>query len=110
MIVYGIKSCDKVRALRKKLNEQGLQYQYRDFRDEPLSIQEIVGWLDQIPAGEAVNKRSTSWKTLNPEQRDLLTHKAGDKLQQAELLSAYPTLFKRPVMASDDQLVFAYSG
>lgn len=111
MIIYGIKNCDKVRALRKKLEQAGQPYTYRDFRDQALSVNEVSAWLARIELDSCINRRSTSWKSLSDEQRSLLTAaKNGECAKQAELLSTHPTLFKRPIMEKEDQLIFGYTG
>lgn len=90
--LYGIKNCDTVQKARKWLTDKGIEYQFHDFRVDGLEGQQLRIWLDELGLA-MVNKRSTSWKALDPATREALT------LDMAStLLLAHPTLIKRPLL------------
>jgi arsenate reductase-like glutaredoxin family protein len=43
--VYGIKNCDSVRKARRFLKASGIDYEFIDFRETPVSETEIRQWL-----------------------------------------------------------------
>ncbi len=102
LTVYGIKQCDTCRKALKWLLAQGIEHQFHDFRNDGLPTGLLQSWLDSAFAGRLVNRRSTTWRQLTDEQRQL----EGDAL--LELLQQHPTLIKRPVFVSDDIIAVGF--
>ena len=93
--VYGIKQCDTCRKAVKWLGEQGLEYRFHDIRADGLEARQLDSWLQSPFADKLVNRRSTTWRKLNDEQRQY----QGRAL--LGLLLEHPTLIKRPVFEVD---------
>ncbi len=90
MDVIGLKNCDGTRRALRALADAGVEHRFRDIRESPLSRAEASAlWRDLGEA--AINRRSTTWRGLDEAAR------AGDPV---DLLVAYPTLMKRPVIFS----------
>ncbi|MBD2858247.1 ArsC family reductase [Spongiibacter sp. KMU-158] len=90
--LYGIKNCDTVKAARKWLETQNIDYVFHDLRDNPIAETQWNNWLSELGL-DLVNKRSTTWKQLDETQRNSLTEE-----NAAPLLAANPTLMKRPLL------------
>ncbi len=103
LTVYGIKQCDTCRKALKWLTGQGINHQFHDFRSDGLRAELLKSWLDSPFADKLVNRRSTTWRQLNDEQRQF----EGDEL--LELLLEYPTLIKRPVFVADDIVAVGFN-
>ena len=84
MLIYGLKNCDKCRAARKVLPNAN----FIDIRDYPFSRIEVASLIDNY-GQDIINKKSTTWRSLSEIDKQLPT---------ADLLEAYPTLFKRPII------------
>ena len=75
----------------------------------------LIKWLASLPMTALLNKRSTSWKQLNDNEKEILQHADIDDnasaAQQAAiaLLKANPTLIKRPVLDTGQQLMVGFS-
>jgi len=95
LTVYGIKQCDTVRKALKWLEQNGVDYQFHDFRTDGLQAGLLQSWLESDFADRLVNRRSTTWRQLTEEQRGF----RGEALQK--LLLQFPTLIKRPVFVTD---------
>ena len=95
LTVYGIKQCDSCRKAIKWLDAQGMEYRFHDIRIDGLEAGQLRCWLDSSFADSLVNRRSTTWRQLNEEQRLY----EGNAL--LELLLQYPTLIKRPVFMTN---------
>ena len=94
--LYGIANCDTVRKARRWLTDQGIDYRFHDFRTDGLEPEQVREWLTELgPA--LVNKRSTSWKSLDPESQDELATGTDIPSALAAIL-AQPTLIKRPLL------------
>ncbi|MDX1348262.1 MAG: arsenate reductase [Thiomicrorhabdus chilensis] len=103
MILYGIPNCDSVRKARKFLDNQQINYHFHDFKKDGLSLETIQNWLQHQPIEVLVNKRSTSWKQLNEDQKDNLMNQS-----DFSLLCEMPTLIKRPVLQTDDHILVGF--
>ena len=91
--LYGIKNCDTVKKARRWLEQAGIEYAFHDFREDGLSEDAVSAWIDELGWENLVNRRSTTWKQLDPEQREAMN---ADSALVAIL--EHPTLIKRPLL------------
>ena len=98
--LYGIRNCDTVRKAIKYLDVNDIRYQFIDYRKNPISIEKlqtivsIVGWENLI------NRRSTTYRSLSEKQKKNINY---------DLVLNYPTLIKRPVLISEDEVLVGFS-
>ncbi len=97
--LYGIKNCDTVKKARKWLEARGVDYSFHDFREDGIDAKQVSAWLDELGWETLVNKRSTSWKALPPEQRDSM-----DEAGAMAAILEQPTLIKRPLLDTGHEL------
>ena len=90
MKLYGLKNCDTCRKALKSL--PGVEFV--DVRADGVPVDLLEQAYAQFK-GELINTRSTTWRGLNESQR------SSDPI---ELLVAHPTLMKRPLITTDDDL------
>lgn len=98
-ILYGIPNCDTVKKARNWLEQQGIDYRFHDFRKDGLEAQQVQQWLDSLGWETLVNKRSTSWKALDEDQR-----KSMDIESAKAAIIESPTLIKRPLLDTGNSL------
>lgn len=103
MILYGIPNCDTVRKARKFLDANSIQYRFHDFKKDGLSQETIQHWLASHPIELLVNKRSTSWKQLTETQKVQIMSQT-----DLSILTQMPTLIKRPVLQTPNQLLIGF--
>ncbi len=96
MILFGIKNCDTVKKARRWLDDNGVEYQFHDFRQDGLEKSTLEGWLQSVDWETLLNKRGTTWRKLDDPRKDNL-----DQAIAVELMLANPTLIKRPVVVTD---------
>jgi arsenate reductase len=103
LAVYGIKQCDTCRKALKWLAGQGIQHHFHDFRID--GIQEVLlrSWMDSPFADRLINRRSTTWRQLSDEQRQL------EPEALIQLLLEQPALIKRPVFVSDEIVAVGFN-
>ena len=104
LTLYGIDNCDTVRRARRWLEERGKSYRFHDLRADGLDGETLQSWLAQAGWERVVNRRSTSWKALDPDARDGM-----DNQRAAAAILSAPTLVKRPVLADGRLLEFGFS-
>lgn len=98
VVLYGLKRCDTCVKAQRWLNAQGIAYEFKDYRDEPVAASVLQGWAEQLGGWERlINKSSTTWRQLPEAQRQL----ADDQAWLA-LVLANPTLVRRPVCVMPD--------
>ena len=102
LTVYGIKQCDTCRKALKWLAAQGIEHRFHDFRMDGLHAGQVQEWLDSPFGDKLVNRRSTTWRQLSEEQRQL----EGDAL--VVLLLDHPTLIKRPVFVKQSIIAVGF--
>jgi len=91
MRFFGLKSCDTCRRARKEILASGQRCDVTDVRADGLTGPDIDMIVAQF-GDAAINRASTTWRGLadTEKQHDPKT-----------LLSAHPTLMKRPVIEKD---------
>ncbi|MDR9435266.1 MAG: ArsC family reductase [Thiohalophilus sp.] len=104
LILYGIKNCDTVKKARRWLEEHELDYTFHDFRQDGLDCDQLSDWAGQLGWEALLNRRSTTWRQLDENQRANLDQQAA-----VSLMAAHPTLIRRPVLDTGQQLVIGFS-
>lgn len=82
------------------MDDAGADYRFRDLRERPPSETEVRRWADAVGWERLLNRRSTTWRGLSDADRAGL-----DAARAVALMVAYPTLVKRPVVESDQEIV-----
>jgi arsenate reductase len=96
--LYGIKNCDTVKKARTWLEQNKLDYRFHDFRADGLTAAQVTNWISEIGLDTLLNKRSTTWKELDETTKNNFTESSA-----AEIISAHPTLIKRPLLDTGKQ-------
>lgn len=91
--LYGIKNCDTVKKARDWMTKNNIDYRFHDFRTDGLSEAQVSRWIADIGLEALVNKRSTTWKELDDN-----TKANFGEINAAAIISANPTLIKRPLL------------
>jgi Spx/MgsR family transcriptional regulator len=100
--VYGLAACDTCRRTRAWLERAGIGARWHDVRAHGLSpdvtgrLAKTVGW-DQL-----INRRSRTWRMLDE------TERARALENPAAALADHPTLMKRPVLETGDDVLVGF--
>ena len=98
--VYGIKNCDTVKKALVYLNDHDVNYQFIDFRQNPISQQVLIKMVESVGWELLINKRSTTYRSLSEEEKSNINY---------ELVLKLPTLIKRPVLVQDENIMVGFS-
>ena len=97
--MYGLDHCSTCQKARDALSDAGWRIEFRDVKTQPLTTDE---WA--VLSGEfgekLVNRASLTWRAMSEEER------AGTPVQ---MLSAKPSLIKRPAIAAGDQRLLGWT-
>ena len=100
MTLYGIANCDSVKKAQKFLREAEVDFEFVDFRQNPITPEKLNQWIDQLGLDTLVNKRSTTYRQLSDEQKGNITQ---------ALILKNPTLIKRPVLETQGQIMVGFN-
>ena len=98
--VYGIKNCDTVKKAIAYLNDCGIDFQFIDFRQNPISQQVLKKMVDSVGWELLINKRSTTYRSLSEEEKSNINY---------DLVLKLPTLIKRPVLIQGKKTMVGFS-
>lgn len=95
MKLYGIKNCDTVKKARKWLDDNGITYDFHDFKKDGLDDALLTRWENAIGWDALLNRRGTTWRKLPDEVRDTINAQSAH-----QIMLDNPSIIKRPVVES----------
>ena len=104
MTLYGIPNCDTVKKATAWLTKNKVDFDFFDLKKGQLTKKMVNKWIKANGIEIVVNKKSTTWKNLPEKIRENFL--AGSDI--AEILIEYPTLIKRPVIESDNNIYIGF--
>ncbi|QBM74870.1 ArsC family reductase [Sphingomonas sp. AAP5] len=101
--VYGIPNCDTVKKARIWLAEQGVAYDFHDYKKAGVPEAELRGWVDRLGWETLLNRAGTTFRKLpDADKTDLDAEKA------IALMLANPSTIKRPVLVQGETLLAGF--
>ena len=97
-VVYGIPNCDTVKKARGWLSENGVTYQFHDFKKQGLPLAQVDGWIKAVGFEKLLNRRGPTWRKLDDTVRASVVD-AGSAVAVMKLNSS---VIKRPVVQWPD--------
>lgn len=106
--LFGIPNCDTVKKARTWLDQHSIPFAFHNFKKDGLTQDIVEGWLRNIELSALINRKGTSWRALNDQQKQ-----QADKQEGAiALVLENPSLIKRPLLqidGSDSQISLGFS-
>jgi arsenate reductase len=99
MELYGLKNCDSCRNAIRQITASGQDITLIDVRIDGVSPTDLARFYAEFGAA-LVNTRSTTWRGLSDAER---------AQPHLELLTAHPTLMKRPVIDTGTKLTLGWT-
>lgn len=104
MKLYGIRNCDTVKKARKWLDEQGVAYEFHDFKKDGLDEERLNQWEQAIGWELLVNKRGTTWRKLPEEVRDTINDESAHRIMLENT-----SIIKRPVVEHEGSVCVGFN-
>ena len=104
LTLYGIPNCDSCKKARKYLESRNVEYAFHDVRADGVDRYMLQRWLRTIEWRALLNTRSTTWRSLNDDEKTDV-----DRDRAVDLMLAHPTLIKRPVAESGEETMVGFS-
>lgn len=104
MQFYGYKKCSTCRTAHRFLSDHGVELPFRDFVENPPSVDQLQTWVKIRGEGVMpfVNSKGTVYRELG------LADKKLTDTQWIELLSTNGKLIKRPLLALADHILLGF--
>jgi arsenate reductase len=103
--VYGIPNCDTIKKVSGWYQKNHIQFDFHDYKKEGIKKEKLTHWCKEVGWEVLLNKKSTTWRSLSPEQQQ----KVNSEKMAIQLMMAYPTLIKRPVIEMNDKIIIGFN-
>ena len=104
MTIYGIKTCSSVGKARKFMKENGIEFDFVDYKVESVGEDKIREWLKQIDIKTLFNTRGTKYRDLKLKELNL------DDEGKIKWMAKENYLIKRPVIEyGEGKILVGYS-
>ena len=91
--IYGIKACDTMKKARVWLDDNGVTYEFHDYKVKGAPKAELEKWVAEHGWEKVLNRAGTTFRKLPDEAKaDLDAEKA------IALMIEQPSMIKRPVL------------
>ena len=101
--VFGIKNCDTMKKAMTWLSDQGIAYEFIDYKKAGVAEAHLPDWMARAGWETLLNTRGLMWKKLTDEERS-----AVDAAKAQYLMTQYPALIKRPVLDTGSDLLVGF--
>jgi len=102
--LYGIPNCDTIKKARKWLKDNGVDYQFHDYKKLGVPEKELKNWVKQVGWETLLNKRGTTWRKLDDNTKNSIDEKSA-----IQIMLANPSIIKRPVLVKGKTLLVGFS-
>ncbi|HWV72182.1 MAG TPA: arsenate reductase [Pseudosphingobacterium sp.] len=104
MKIYGIKNCNTVKKALDWLKENGVSYDFQDFKKVGVSEDTLKSWEKEVSWEVLVNKKGTTWRSLSDDEKAAVK----DEKTANDLMRAKTSVIKRPVIESPKGLLIGF--
>ena len=101
---FGIKNCDTMKKAMSWLTENGIAYEFVDYKKAGVAESNLPDWNARAGWEKLLNTRGLMWRKLSDEERY-----AVDQEKALKLMAQYPSLIKRPVLDTGEKLLVGFN-
>jgi Spx/MgsR family transcriptional regulator len=92
--LYGIKNCDTVKKAMKWLAENGIKYQFHDYKKEGVDKVKLTEFVQKFGFEKLINRKGTTWRQLSEQEQNKITNDQ----TALDLMQEKPSVIKRPII------------
>ncbi|WP_172807319.1 ArsC family reductase [Endozoicomonas ascidiicola] len=104
LTIYGISNCDTIKKARRWLDNNGLEYDFHDYRKDGLDLVSLANWAEELGWEQLLNRRGTTWRKLPEEVKASI-----NKERALELMLEQPAMIKRPLLDTGATKILGFS-
>ncbi len=92
-VLYGIANCNTMKKARAWLDEQGVDYDFHDYKKRGLDEQRLRQWVKELGWEALLNRRGMTWRRLDASLREGI-----DEESAIRIMLEKPSIIKRPLL------------
>ncbi len=97
--IYGIKNCDTMKKAFRWLDENGVSYDFHDYKKQGIDTAILKKAIDAHGWDTVINRRGTTWRQLPDDVKNNM-----DAAGALNTANKNPSIIKRPLLAKDDEM------
>jgi len=101
--LHGIKACDTMHKARAWLEEHGVAYGFHDYKVAGAPPALLARWASKVGWEVLLNRAGTTFRKLPDADKTGL-----DEAKAIALMTAQPSMIKRPVLDVDGELIVGF--
>lgn len=101
--IYGIKNCDTMKKTFSWLDENGIAYDFHDYKKEGADVQILRMAIGQHGWETVINRKGMTWRNLPDIAKDHM-----DEENAIKAACDNPSLIKRPLIVTNDETYIGY--
>ncbi len=101
--IHGIKACDTMQKARAWLDGHGVAYAFHDYKAAGAPAPLLQAWAAKVGWEVLLNKAGTTFRKLPDADKQGL-----DQAKAIALMTAQPSIIKRPVLDVDGDLIVGF--
>jgi arsenate reductase (glutaredoxin) len=101
LILYGIANCSTVKKARDWLTNNGISYEFHDFKKQGVSTTLLENWLSQFPHEKLINRAGLTWRGLDDASKASISNNTA----AIALMQAKTSAIKRPILEKNGKIV-----
>ena len=105
MIVYGIPNCDTTQKAIAWLQKRKMNFEFHNYREAGITAAKLNEWSKLVGWEKIFNKKSTTWRSLTPEEQATVTSQKA----AVQVMLIHHSIIKRPVIEYNNKLVIGYN-
>lgn len=95
--IFGIPNCGSVKKARTFFEENGIEYQFHDYKKLGIDEANLQKWSDEFGWEKVLNKKGLTWRNLD----EALKNEVDNQDKAVKLMKDHTSTIKRPVIESD---------
>lgn len=99
----GLKACDTCRKAQKWLQENNIDFEYRDVKLDGVPKDDLERYVGKMGWEKIINKASTTWRTLEAVDKENINSE-----KAIALLLNNPSLMKRPLFEFNGEVILGF--
>jgi len=103
--VYGIANCSTVQKARLWLGENGVSYEFHDYKKLGVDRSSLVIWCEKFGWEKVLNRSGMMWRKASGEDKQ----KVVDTGSAIEFMLKIPTAIKRPVIEFENDFLIGFN-
>lgn len=98
---YGIKNCNTVKKAIDWFQANDIAFTFHDYKKSSITASKLKDWSTQVGWELLVNKKGTTWRTLDEATKESITN-AKNALA---LMQEKTSVIKRPIIEKDGKIL-----